>query len=332
VRGAGAHVDAEDEGAAVEDLAMRGPDALLAGPPVEDGAVAHERHADPAHAGPDRVHGDPHLDRRARGHPQRLPRNDPRVVRRHAPVPQLERPLAQALERVEPAALEGVERGGLALLAHQEHGLDSPDRLAAGRVESRLAEAPGRPAPLAGREFEEEPIPPAAGLLEARGLRIEGAERRVPVSLEQIVGVRVGAPGHAHAGDRATALVGRLGKRPHGGAAEALDMVDERLVGGDAEILPGRIGVDGERPRPDQGGHAHEDQDPAQEPGPAPLDHDRPADAHPPHAPHGEQRHPRHHQQRRQAIHQRLPPIEPHIRITDRRQRAQGRGLGDAEH
>src|SRR5439155_14897567 len=127
---------------------------------------------------------------------------------------------------------------------------DGPDALArTDAVEPRLAHRPCGAAPLAGGVLAEELIPAAAREVEARRVLVDGAECCVAKGAQQVVGIRIRLPRDVDGAEPLLAAVPRLRQRPHRHAARSVDVVDERLVRGEAELAVGRIRVAGEGPR-----------------------------------------------------------------------------------
>src|SRR5439155_23983985 len=81
-----------------------------------------------------------------------------------------------------------------------------------------------------------------------------------------------------HGAEPLLAAVTRLRQRLDRHAAEPVDVVDERLVGGEAEVGVGRIRLGGEGPRARERERADRAQAPAREPAPAADDEDGVAD------------------------------------------------------
>src|SRR5438094_506186 len=197
---------------------------------------------------------------------------------------------------------------------------------------NRRRAGPGRPASVAERELAEQTIPAAAGALDARRVLVDRAEGRVPRRSQEIVRVRRRAPPDPDRAEPLLAVVARLGQRPHRGTARAIDVVDELLMGSQAQVLVGRVRIDDERPAPDERQQTDAAQDRAGEPGAARDDDDRAATPLQRAALRQKQQRARDDEHAGDNVERRRPADGRGVRVAGDRQRPERRGVGEAEH
>ena len=170
-------------------------------------------------------------------------------------------------------------------------------------MEGRLAQHPRHARALARRVLAEQPVPPVARTLDAGGVLVDRAERRIPERLQEVVRIGLGRPRDAHRADRLLAVVACLGQRPDAHPARALDVVDQVLIGRAAGVRPRGVNRVGERPCTHDGGHD-----------------DRASQLPAPRARPRQQQHAGDDEHRRQRVERRLQPSDPGPRVADDRQ------------